>query len=87
MKNLSVAVNATRSFLRERELELKVVFFQQKLSNLGPVLNELVQLKRITKEVWGQIPKPLDDFRDFAGKNSNFNAISIIFYTFLKPYE
>ena len=51
LKNLSVAVNATRSatriLLRERELEPKVKFFALRLSNLGPVLNKLMQLHRI----------------------------------------
>ena len=51
--------SATRILLRERGLEPKVNFLQQKLSNLG----------------------------DFAGKNNDFNAISITFCTFLKPYE
>ena len=36
--------------------------------NLGPVVNKLMQLKRITEGVWGQSPRPLGDFRDFAGK-------------------
>ena len=62
-------------------------FFPQKLSNLGPLLNKLLQLKRITEGVWGQSPQPLGDFCDLAGKNSDFNAISITFHTFWKPYE
>ena len=47
-------------------------FFPQKLSNLGPMLNKLLQLKRIIEGVWGQKSQPLDDFCDFAGKNSDF---------------
>ena len=27
-----------------------------------------MQLNRITKEVWGQNPQPVDDFRNFAEK-------------------
>ena len=39
------------------------MFFAQKLSNLGPVLNKPLLLKRVTK--WAQL---VGDFRDFAAK-------------------
>ena len=56
LKNLSAAVNASRSttriLLRERGLVPKVNFFAQKLSNLGPVLKKLMQPKRITEGTW-----------------------------------
>ena len=35
--------------LRERERESKGMFFAQKLSNLGPVLNKPLLLKRVTE--------------------------------------
>ena len=38
-----------------------------------------MQLKRVTKETWGQSPQPLGDFYVLAAKNSNFNAVSINF--------
>ena len=53
LKNLSAAVNATRSatriLLKERGLQTKVNFFAQKFSYIGPMLNKLMQLKCITK--------------------------------------
>ena len=53
LKNLTAAVNvtksATRIFLKGKGLESKAKFFTQKFSNLGPVLNKLMQLKRITE--------------------------------------
>ena len=91
LKNPSVAMNAPRSatriLLRGRGIEPKENFFPRKLSNLGPLLSKLMQLKHVTEGVWGQSPQPLGDFRDFAGKNNNFNAISITFCTFLKSYK
>ena len=39
------------------------MFFAQKLSNLGPVLNKPLLLKRVTE--WAQL---VGDFRDFAAK-------------------
>ena len=41
------------------------MFFAQKLSNLGPVLNKPLQLKRVTE---GPEPQLLGDFCDFAAK-------------------
>ena len=59
LKNPSVALNATRSatriLLRGRGLEPKANIFPQKLFNLGPVLNKLMPLKRITG---GRAPSP-----------------------------
>ena len=54
LKNLSAAVNATKKrnqnfAKRERSWTKSKIFFAQKLSNLGPMLNKLMQLKRITK--------------------------------------
>ena len=51
---MSAGVNATRNatnvLLREREgLNQKQMFFAQKLSNLGPVLNKPLRLKRVTE--------------------------------------
>ena len=40
----------------EGGLEPKVNFLAQKLSNLGPVLNKLMLLKRITEGAWGAGP-------------------------------
>ena len=56
LKNLSAAVNATRSatriLLRGKGGKTKSrIFFAQKLSNLGPVLNKLMQLKRVTESL------------------------------------
>ena len=41
---------------RLRGFEPNVNFFAQKLSNLGSVMNELMQLKRITERAWGAEP-------------------------------
>ena len=72
LKNLSAAVNATRSATRILQkgsgLEPKVISFAQKLSNLGPLLNRPMQLKRITERAWEKSPKPMSDFSDFAAK-------------------
>ena len=74
---MSAAVSATRStnriILRGRGLEPKVVFFAQKLCNLGPVLNKLMELKRITEGAWEgariwQSLQPLGDFCNFTEK-------------------
>ena len=46
-------------------LKQKLMFFAQKLSNLGPVLNKQLKLKRVTK---GAEPQLLGDFYDFAAK-------------------
>ena len=50
---MSAGVNATRCvtrvLLRERGREPKGMFFPQKLSNLGPVLNKPLLLKRVTE--------------------------------------
>ena len=66
---MSAGVNAIRSasrvLLRERGREPKGMFFAQKLSNLGPVLNKPLLLKRVTE---GQSPQLLGDFCDFAAK-------------------
>ena len=47
----------------------KECFFAQKLSNLGPVLNKPLLLKRVAEGA-----EPLAAGR-FCGKNCNFNAI------------
>ena len=72
-KNLSVAVIATRSatriLLRERGFNRNYIFFAEKLSNLGPVLNKLMQLKLISEgALGGQILQLMGDFCDFAAK-------------------
>ena len=41
------------------------MFFAQKLSNLGPVLNKPLQLKRVTE---GTESPPAGDYCDFAAK-------------------
>ena len=92
LQNLSAAVNASRSttriLLRGKRLEPKVKFFlHKKLPNLGPTLNELMQLKRITEAAWGTEPPIAGRFIVICGKYSNFNANSITFRTFLKLYE
>ena len=50
---MSAGVNATRSATRvllgERGLEPKGMFFAQNLSNLDPVLNKPLLLKRVTE--------------------------------------
>ena len=61
LKNLSAAVNATRSatriLLRGRRPEPKVkFFFAQNLSSLSPVPNKLMLLKRIKEGVWRAEP-------------------------------
>ena len=38
--------------LRWKDIEPKVKFFAQKLFNLGPVLNKLMEIKRITGGGW-----------------------------------
>ena len=50
LKNLSTAVNTTRRSTRIllREVNQKQIFFSQKLPDLDPVLNKLMQLKRVT---------------------------------------
>ena len=74
---MSTGVNATRSatrvLLSKRErggLNQRQMFFAQKLSNLGPMLNKPLLLKRVTEGA-----QLLGDFCDFAAKNSNFKAI------------
>ena len=57
------------------------------LSNLGSVLNKLMKLNRITQRAWEVELPTFGQFLWFCGKNSNFNAISITVFTFLKPYE
>ena len=61
------------------------MFFAEKLSNLGPVLNKPLQLKRVTQEAEPQL---LGDFCNFEAKIAiltpfkshfaRFNTISII---------
>ena len=50
---MSAGVNATRSvtrvLVRERDLNQKQMFFAQKLSNLGFVLNKPLLIKRVTE--------------------------------------
>ena len=46
---MSAGVNASRVLLRERGREPKGMFFAQKLSDLGPVLNKPLLLKRVTE--------------------------------------
>ena len=41
-----------------------------------------MQFKRIPEGVWEGEPSPLSDFCDFAAKNSNFNATSILLARF-----
>ena len=69
-------VNATRSatriLLREKGREPKEMFFAQKLSNLGPVLNKPLLFKRVTE---GAEPPAAGQFLRFSGKNCDFNAI------------
>ena len=52
LRNLSAAVNAakraTRMLLRGVNQTFFVVFFAEKLYNLGLVLNKLMQVKRVT---------------------------------------
>ena len=60
------------------------MLFAQKLSDLGPVLNKPLQLKRVTERA--ELPAA-GRFLRFGGKNSNFNAISITFRNFKKPYQ
>ena len=76
LKNLSAAVNATRSSTRiwyeGGDLNQKQIFLKLKLSNLGHVLNKPLQIKRITEGVWRQSPKPMGDFCDFMAKDSDF---------------
>ena len=71
---------AQTGFCLERGgLNQKWMFFVRKLSNLGPVLNKPMQLKRVTE---GAEPPAAGWFLAIFGKNSNFNAISITFRTF-----
>ena len=66
-------------------LNQKQMFFAQKLSNLGLVLNKPLQLKRVTK---GAEPTAASDFCDFAAKiailmplkshSARFKTISLI---------
>ena len=65
----------------------KCVLEDSTSANLGPVLNKLMQLMRVTERAWGIEPPTAGQFLWFCGKNSNFNAISITFCKFLKPYE
>ena len=83
LKNLSAAVNETRSAVR---ILIRMRGLNQ-LFNLGPVLNKLMQLKRITKGGLGAELPVAGQFLCFCGKNSNFNTISMTFRPFLKPYE
>ena len=48
------------------------MFFAQNLSNLGPVLNKPLLLKRVTE---GAEPPAAEQFLQFCGKNCDFNAI------------
>ena len=54
--------------------------FAQKLSNLNPVLNKPMQLKRITE---GQSPQSLGDLFKFLRQKNDLNAILITFRMFL----
>ena len=45
------------------------MFFAQKLSNLGPVMNKTMQLKRVTE---GSEPPAAAWFLQFCVKNSDF---------------
>ena len=60
LKTLSAAVNAaqhaTRILLKRGET--KVIIFAQKLSNLGLLLNKLMQLEHVTDPGWGWRPNP-----------------------------
>ena len=70
--------------------EAKVAFFSQKLSDLGPVLNKLMQLKHVTdghshsirSGAWGHSPCRCAIFVILQQKNSNFKAILITLRTF-----
>ena len=52
LKNLSTAVNATRraTTIVLEGVNLFVNLFAQKLPDLAPVLNQVMQLKRVTDE-------------------------------------
>ena len=62
-------------------------FFAQKLYNLGPVLNKLMQHQCVTDK--GLSFQPLGNFCDFAREITilSFDAYLITFCTVLKPYE
>ena len=75
LKNLSEAVNATRSairiFLRRGVLKRTVKLFCTKIACLGLVLSKLMQLKPITEGAWGASPPgSKGDFCDYAAKIS-----------------
>ena len=57
-------------------------FFPQKLSNLGLLLNKLLQLKRITEGEWGQSPQALGNFCDFAEKIAILTPFQSLFTRF-----
>ena len=89
------AVNATRRANRIllRGVNQKQSFFAQKLPDLAPVLNKLIQLKRVTNGTvtkhlvtvnkgLGADPPCATQFLQFCSKKSHFNAILIIFRIF-----
>ena len=55
------------------------MFFAQKLSKLIPVMNKLLQLKRVTK---GAEPQLLSDFCDFAAKTEILTPFKSYFARF-----
>ena len=59
-KTLSAAANAAQREIRIllKRFETKIIF-AQKLSNLGLLLNKLMQLKRVTHRGSGADPQPL----------------------------
>ena len=64
-------------------LNQKLNLLVQELSNLGGMLNKLMQLKRIHRRR-SQSP---GDFSDFSKNNNLFNSIWITFCTILEPFE
>ena len=62
--------------------EAKIIF-AQKLSNLGLLLNKLMQFERVTDRGLGtEPPNYWAVFEILQHKNSNFNGILITFRTF-----
>ena len=72
--------NAQPGFCKRGEAK---IIFEQKLSNLGLLLNKLMQLERVTDRGLGtEPPNHWAMFEILQHKNSDFNGILITFRTF-----
>ena len=85
LKNLSTAMNVIRSAIKIllRGLEPNVKIFRTKIVQFSPRAEQTDVTQVYHRGSWGAEPPPVGDFCDFAAKNSDFNAILILFRTFV----